>query len=671
MNFLNKNFLLFLFLMLLISFKNTNAQSVNNEMVDSLLNSLPETPYLIEGINDSTDYSKEKIEALIDKVSDKVKNFKFSDKDEISRITVIQKQIDNHVNINIGRIKADLERYQNLSNLLQQFKDGKILAQELVNIEKTIDTTKDKFLHGMNSTVNFDDLYYIKINNIDLSKAASYFTNEFTSIIRADAIDRNLGTSIQSNTLLEDSKVLYDSVSSLLTGKISGSILKNRTNFKDNYLEVVFKTIINPNYNKNFESNIDIDFSNLTAQPVFFSLLSEDSTLKRNQVLDNFIDSDDIINEINNCNARNAESNNEVRKKFEAYRKEMRELQRAKTRIIVDQKKRNDTLHFILRNLRIPHNPNTEVKDYEIDMSIKLVTKRLDSLYSVYFSLQENKLFVKTSGNEIIIDQDARKAIALKIYDYLLKMKTKNSIDVYAEKTLVVNKRVESALYYQKSDFIKDFDFISFYLVPGENSNLFIYPIVKYKLRSMKSTKVNFIGSLNYNVSNSKTNAKGIFVKILSSLCDEDNNNKDDSEFTKDFFKLDAADDFGAISHFQIDKKTNDTSFMMGTEYSNVYIDERICIFFSTIGHNITSHTIVPLNKVITPSNFIEITFSDDQLEVSGASLNGLYFESLSGGILTMTGKFFNRDAPSCCPTFEQQRTYSLDINTGFAKLLK
>jgi len=660
--------------MLCLSIQNTYAQRVNTELIDSLMGSLPETPYLIEGILDSTNYSKEKIEQLIEKISNSEKGFKFVSKEDIARIGAIKKQIDHCVDLNIGLIKSDLEHYLTLSNLLEQYKDGELLEKQLNNIDKTIDSTKNKFLQNMNSTIQFEDIYYIKFFNIDNSLPVSNYSHEFSKIIKEEAIDRNLGTSIESNTLVEDSKILYDSVEALLAGKISGSIFKNRTNYKENYVEVIYKVKVSPNYQNKYLTISETDYSDKGIEPIYFSLLSNDSTFKRNQVLDSFIDSDDVISEINNCIGTNKESDTEVKKKITSFRNDIVNLQRERIRILVEQIKRNDTLRFILRNLRVPHNPNTEVKDFEYEKCVNIVHKRRDSLENLFNRFQENKFSIKTTGNETLIDQDGRKAVALKVHDYLLKMKAKNYQDIVSERTVLINKKVESFNQFHKSETVKDFDFISFYLVAGENSNVFVYPLVKYKLRTMKSTKVQFLNKnkmdLNTNLIPTQRGKQNLLIEILGKLRDELKISKQDSMVVDSLnLRIDLFSKYNRYGQLV-------SNFKFSIQINKLFEEQDLLLFNIGLTENkidtgLTDPYILNLKQQINSENIIPISFAKTDSTYNSAKILKNIFESYESGIITFRSLFAKPIDEPCCPSFKVKRKFKLNINSGQAEFIE
>lgn len=638
------------------------AQTNNEEIIDSLMNELPSTPYTIFDIKDSTDYSKAKILEMIIKVSEQHKDLMFVKKEEIKKITDIQKKIDNQIAYKNSTIRKQLDTYTTLDLILKKYEDGEKYKKELIENNNLLEKAKKDLNTSIDNVIKFENIYYIKLPISDASKPASSYVKNIDKKIEADAISNALGVNITSITKINNYNVDSDSIEANIVGKISGNILKSKINFTDHFIEFIYKVSISPNMSDSKESSEQIIDSDFNME--FYSLLLPDSSIRTKEALDLFDEKDEISQTIINIENLNLQSEEAFKSKIDEHKNTIEKLTNDKTKIILKQIERNDTLRFVLKSLSIPHNYNVNIADHEIISSKVIAERRLDSLQNLFYKYQESKIILKNSGNETFIDNDAKEQIAQKVFDQITKLKTNNNVESYNERTIVVNKRVESATVSRKNETVKDFDFISIYLAPGENSNIFVYPLVKYKLKKMKST------SLKPLVRKPKgQNLNEVFKKLITEEFNNiiQENSKEDYGTLKLKNEIDFDSTNATLATYFFDE---DSTLVPNQLYeSNVAVINNNFLIYSTalIKPFILKYSIFELSKEVKVMNCKEITFTAFPETVSNASYFYHVIKGYVGGILDVITVYAAESDPACCPSVEKAQKYSLDINTGIA----
>lgn len=639
-----------------------SAQTADLEVIDSLMNELPTTPYTIFNIMDSTDYSKAKILGMINKVSEERKTLIYMEKEGKTKIIDIQKKIDSQISLKNSTIRKQLDSYKTIDLILKKYEDGEKYKKELIENNNLFEKAKKDLNISINNEIKFENIYYIKLPVSDASRPPSSYVKTIDNIIESDAISSALGTNIKSITRINNSTIEYDSIEANIAGKISGNILKNKINFTNHYIEYIYKVMVSPNMSDVKESGEQLFDSDHNIE--FYSLLLPDSNTRNKEALDAFDEKDEIIQNISNMETVNAQSDIAFRSKIENHKNTVEKLNNERTKIILKQIERNDTLKFVLKSLSIPHNPNVDIADHEIISSKVLAGRRLDSLQNLFDRYQESKIVLKTSGNEIIIENDQKEQIAQKVFDQITKLKSNNNVETYKERIVVVNKRVESATALRTNETIKDFDFISIYLVPGENSNIFVYPLVKYKLKKMKST------SLKPLVRKPKgQNLNEIFKKLITEEFNNiiQENSKEDYGTLKLKNEIDFDSTNATLATYFFDE---DSTLVPNQLYeSNVAVINNNFLIYSTalIKPFILKYSLFELSKEVKVMNCKEITFTAFPETVSNASYFYHVIKGYVGGILDVITVYAAESDPACCPSVEKAQKYSLDINTGIA----
>jgi hypothetical protein len=663
MNYIPKRALLALCLLTIIAFSSKlTAQTADLEVIDSLMNELPTTPYNILDIKDSTDYSKAKILEMITKVSEQHKDLMFVKKDEIIKISSIQKKIDNQIAYKNSTLRKQLDTYKTLDLILKKYEDGQKYKKELIENNNLIEKAKKDLYTSINNEIKFENIYYIKLPITDGSKTAISYVKTIDKAIESDAISNALGTSITSITRINNSSIESDSIEACIVGKISGQILKTKQNYEKYYFEYIYKVTISPNMSETKDSGEQIVDTSINLD--FYSLLLPDSSIRTKETLDLFDEKDEITQTMINIENGNIQSDEAFKNKIENHKNTIEKLNNERTKIILKQIERNDTLKFVLKSLSIPHNPNVDIADHEISSSKIIAGRRLDSLQNLFDKYQESKIIVKNSGNETIIDNDAKEQIAQKVFDQITKLKTNNNVETYKERTIVVNKRVESATALRTNETIKDFDFISIYLVPGENSNIFVYPLVKYKLKKMKSTSLNPI------VRKAKgQNVNDVFKKLIT----EEYNN---------IIKMSNKEDYASLK-LQNDMSIDSTAASLATYFyeedstivpnqlyeSKIIFSNNNFLIFSTanIRPYDIQYKVFDLSKIVNLENCKKMVFKDFPIYLSNAKYLYHKINGYNGGILDVITIYATEDDPTCCPSVKKVQRYRLDINTGVA----
>jgi hypothetical protein len=641
------------------------AQTTNEEIIDSLMNVLPTTPYTILNIKDSTDYSKAKILEMITKVSEQHKKLMFIEKEEIKKISDIQKKIDNQIAYKNSTIRKQLDTYKTIDLLLKKYEDGEKYKKELIENNNLFEKAKKDLNTSINNEIRYENIYYIKLPVTNTSLPPSSYVKTIDNIIESDAISSALGTKITSITKINNSNIEYDSIEANIVGKISGNILKNKINFTNHYIEYIYKVNISPNMSDTKEIGEQIIESDNSIE--FYSLLLPDSNTRNKEALDAFDEKDEIIQNISNMEAVNAQAEVAFRSKIENHKNTVEKLNNDRTKIILKQIERNDTLKFVLKSLSIPHNPNVDIADHEVLSSKIIAGKRLDSLQNLFDRYQESKIVLKTSGNEIIIENDQKEQIAQKVFDQITKLKSNNNVETYSEKIIVANKRVESATVLRKNEIIKDFDFISIYLSSGENSNIFVYPLIKYKLKKMKSTSFKPLVR-----KEKEQNLNDVFKKLIT----EEYNNIIHESSKEDYGTLKLQHEIGfdsssaSLAMYSFNEDSTLVPFELHESYlavtnNNILI---ICSIFNK--HNIRTYSLFQLEKEVKLNNLIYINFKDFPESIKGGNFFYHEVNGYNNGILKVTSHYTLPEDATCCPSLNIEHQFKLDLNTGIATFI-
>lgn len=225
--------------MLMLFIGTTQAQS--SSTIEDLIARLPSTPYIIENIKDSSDYSREATEKLIKEhysISPKLITIK---PEEIVRIKNITDSIGKEVTQMTRSINSELSIYDNLIGKINSNEKVDPIISEIKNLLQLIETTRIQELNSIKESYYQTFFCLVKAKNYSDSMPYPEYQAECYKAIDNDVVEKGIGVFVESKSKIENKELIYDSVKTVIKGTMNIQSSKRQIDQENQIFRVAFE----------------------------------------------------------------------------------------------------------------------------------------------------------------------------------------------------------------------------------------------------------------------------------------------------------------------------------------------------------------------------------------------------------------------------------------------